>query len=127
MSRSPQQCLYQKRNGKLCKYFKSDSGCHRGSICEYVDGVNEVTVENELVTVEEKEIQTYDCDMKEKQTQTDKVEKCVCKTECNTNKFHIEDDKVICVLKRAKCIDDEWKDYEEKVESDMDLQELLER
>ena len=36
------------------------------------------------------------------------------------NKVHIEEDKVICVLERAECRDDEWKDYEEKVKSEMD-------
>ena len=46
--------------------------------------------------------------------------------ELDTNKVHIEDDKVICLLKRATCSDNEWKEYEEKVDSEMDLSELLE-
>ena len=45
---------------------------------------------------------------------------------CNSYKVHFEEDKVICILKRAKCSVDEWKEYEEKVESEMELEELLE-
>ena len=37
----------------------------------------------------------------------------------DTNKVHIEEDNVICVLERAQCRDDEWKDYEEKVKSEI--------
>ena len=39
---------------------------------------------------------------------------------------HIEQDKVVCILKRAKCTEEEWDEYEEKVESEIDFEELLE-
>ena len=32
----------------------------------------------------------------------------------------------MCILKRAKCTDEEWDEYEEKVEFEMDFEELLE-
>ena len=38
-------------------------------------------------------------------------------------KSQFEEDKVI--LKRAKCSDQEWMEYEEKVESEMEMAELL--
>ena len=40
--------------------------------------------------------------------------------------MHIENDKINCILKRAVCSEENWKEYEEKVESEMDLEELLE-
>ena len=39
---------------------------------------------------------------------------------------HFAEDKVICILKRAACSDGEWEEYEKKVESEMELEELLE-
>jgi hypothetical protein len=42
------------------------------------------------------------------------------------NMVHIEHDKVVCILKRAKCTEEEWDEYEEKVESEMDFEKLLE-
>ena len=33
---------------------------------------------------------------------------------------------MICILKRATCSDGEWEEYEEQVESEMELEELLE-
>ena len=38
----------------------------------------------------------------------------------------IEHDKVVCILKRAECTEEEWAEYEEKVESEMELEDLLE-
>ena len=38
----------------------------------------------------------------------------------------IFDDKVICILKRAVCSDEEWQEYEKKIDSEMELSELLE-
>ena len=38
-----------------------------------------------------------------------------------TNEVNIMDDKVICILKRAVCSDEEWQEYEEKVDSEMKL------
>ena len=36
------------------------------------------------------------------------------------------DDKIVCILTRAQCTDEEWKEYEDKVESEIDLEDLLE-
>ena len=63
---------------------------------------------------------------KEKETQTPKMKKCFCTKDFKTNEVNIFDDKVICILKRAVCSDEEWKEYEEKVDSEMELSELLE-
>ena len=54
------------------------------------------------------------------------IEWCVCKGEVLKNTVHIDQDKVLCILKRAKCTEEEWDEYEEKVESEMDFEELLE-
>ena len=48
------------------------------------------------------------------------------KQKCETSKVKIEEDKIICILKRATCSEEEWKAYEEKVESEIELSELLE-
>ena len=65
--------------------------------------------------------------MKEnKDTQTPKVKKCFCTKDFKRNEVNIFDDKVICILKRAICSNEEWLEYEEKVDSEMDLSELLE-
>ena len=58
--------------------------------------------------------------------QTEKEESCVCKGVCISYKEQFEEDKVICILKRAKCSDQEWRECEEKVESEMEMAELLE-
>ena len=43
-----------------------------------------------------------------------------------SNQVHFVEDKVICILKGATCSDGEWEQYEEKVECEMELEELLE-
>ena len=65
-------------------------------------------------------------DVKVKETHTIKVKKFFCTKEFKTIGAHIFEDKVICVLKRAICSEEEWKEYEEKVEFEMELSELLE-
>ena len=52
--------------------------------------------------------------------------KPVCKEECKSYKVQLEEDKIICILKRAKCSKEEWGEYMEKVESEMEMSELLE-
>ena len=64
--------------------------------------------------------------MKEQETLTPKVKKCFCTKDFKRNEVSIFDDKVICILKRAICSNEEWIEYEEKVNSEMDLFELLE-
>ena len=77
--------------------------------------VKEVEVQAEvIIRVEEKEVQT------------EKADKCICKKKISGNNVHIEDDKVVCIITRAQCTDEEWKEYEDKVESEMDLEDLLE-
>ena len=51
------------------------------------------------------------------------LSRSVCKDMCTSYKSQFEEDKVI--LKRAKCSDQEWMEYEEKVESEMEMAELL--
>ena len=58
--------------------------------------------------------------------QTPKVRKCHCKTDYKKNEVNMLQDKLICILKRAICSDEEWNEYEEKVSSEMELSELLE-
>ena len=47
--------------------------------------------------------------LKKKNVETEIEEKC------NSDKVHFEKDKVICILKRAKCSAEEWEEYEGKV------------
>ena len=42
-------------------------------------------------------------EVKEKNVQTEIEDPCVCKEKCNSYKVPFEKDKVICILKRAKC------------------------
>ena len=51
--------------------------------------------------------------------------KCLCKGEVKDNKVLIEHDKVLCILKRAECTEEEWAEYEEKIESEMEIEDLL--
>ena len=99
------------------------AGCHRGETCEYLhekDKVDNEKDENDVEVLKTKS------NKKEQDTQTMTEEKCICKEECIVSKIQYEKDKVICILKRAICSEEEWKDYEDKVESEMDLVELLE-
>ena len=62
----------------------------------------------------------------EKDIQTEVEQKCSCEVDCEQSDVLIKEDKIIRVLKRAKCSEAEWKEYEEKVESEMDFKDLLE-
>ena len=64
--------------------------------------------------------------MKDMETQTGQEDPCICKSQCEISKVHYESDKVICILKRARCSNEEWEEYEDKVKSEMDISELLE-
>ena len=63
-------------------------------------------------------------EVKEKESQTE-LDTCVCKEESLSYKVHLEENKIICIWKRADCSADEWEDYEEKVDSEMEMSELL--
>ena len=128
------------RHRKQCRYENSDEGCHRGTSCEYLHIKKEVNKETEEHEFKEMETQT-DLNPVEKEmgtqtvlntvvtetgTQTPKVKKCFCKTDFKKNEVHMFQDKLICILKRAICSDEEWNEYEEKVSSEMELSEFLE-
>ena len=104
-------------------------GCHWKESCEYLHVLENNTIESEAVSIN---IDSQDCDkelvkeMVEKEVQTEAENKCSCEKECDQSDVRIKEDKIICVMKRAKCSDTEWKEYEEKVESEMDLKDLLE-
>ena len=63
--------------------------------------------------------------MKDQEVQTKEEDKCICKEECNVSRVQYDEDKVICVLNRAKCSEEKWEELEEKVKSKMDLEALL--
>ena len=114
-----------RRHRKQCRYVDTEEGCHRGLNCEYLHPAKEVV--NEVSEVKEKETHTkVECKMEEKDTQTPKVKKCFCAKDFKSNEVHFFDDGVICILKRAICMDEDWIEYEEKVGSEMSLSELLE-
>jgi hypothetical protein len=116
------------RHRKVCRFFSSEEGCLRGDSCAYLHKVEmEVQCPSVKKVSLEMETQTErNPDLKENETQTDKRELCVCKEDFKSNQVHFAEDKVICILKRAMCSDGEWEEYEEKVESEMELEELLE-
>ena len=41
---------------------------------------------------------------------TEQEDTYLCKQKCETSKVKIEEDKVICILKRATCSEDKWFD-----------------
>jgi hypothetical protein len=56
----------------------------------------------------EKKVQTENkSEVKDEDIQTEIEEKCLCKGEVLKNMVHIEHDKVVCILKRAKCTEEE--------------------
>ena len=46
----------------------------------------------------DKDVQTENKELKEKEVQTEPEEICICKEECNTYNVHFKEDKVICIL-----------------------------
>ena len=55
------------------------------------------------------------------------IEMCTCNKETFTNELVIKDTKLICMLNRELCTDEEWEDIEQQAEeSGMDLKEFLE-
>ena len=74
----------------------------------------------------DREVQTKDKnEVKEKNVQTKIEDPCVCKEKCNSDKVHFEKDKVISIWKRAKRCVEEWEEYEGKVESEMEIVDIL--
>ena len=61
----------------------------------------------------------------EKDIQTEVEKKCSCEVYFEQSDVLIKEDKIICVLIRAKCSETDWKEYEEKVESKMDFKDLF--
>ena len=62
----------------------------------------------------------------DREVQTEEVNKCNCEEEYEQSDVIIKENKIICVLKQAKCSEAEWIEYKGKVESEMDLKDLLE-
>ena len=78
--------------------------------------------ENEGKDIGDVEVQTDKVIIvEEKDVQTEKEKKNICKKEISG-----KEDKVFCILKTAKCTKEESKEYKNKVESEMDLEDLLE-
>ena len=55
-----------------------------------------------------------------------KTKNCHCEVACENSEVLIKEEQIIQKLKRSKCTETEWKEYEEKVQSEMSLSELLE-
>ena len=105
---------------KPCRYFKTSLGCHRKESCQYLH-----TLEKDTMEIEEVDTEVVRETVK-KDIQTEVEKRCSCEVDCEQSDVLIKEDKIICVLKRAKCSETEWKEYEEKVESEMDFKDLLE-
>ena len=130
------------RHRRACKFLSSEVGCVRGDMCAYLHFgplleknkvENAVEVLDKTTAMESKEVQTEvkgqlkTTIMASKEVQAGfETETCVCKEPIVQNKVLIEEEKIICVFKRVKCSEDEWKDVEETVEeSGMSLNEML--
>ena len=75
----------------------------------------------------DKEVQTESVsEAQEKKVQTEEEGKCLCKGEIKNNKVFIEHDKVVCILKRAECTEEEWAEYEEKIDLLKDFGKVIE-
>ena len=130
------------RHRRACKFLSSEVGCVRGDMCAYlhlgplqeknkVENVAEVI--DKTTAMESKEVQTeVESQLKttilaSKEVQAGfETETCVCKEPIAQNKVVIEEEKIICVFKRVKCSEEEWKDVEATVEeSGMSLNEML--
>ena len=119
------------RHRKQCRYYNTSLGCHRGESCEYLHKLEKDTMESEAVDKNlgsqgvEAEVVTEKVE-KEVQKEKETEKNCNCEVDCESSDVIMKENKIICVLKRAKCSESEWKEYEEKVESEMDLKDLLE-
>ena len=60
------------RHRRPCRYIKNDSGCHRGSKCEYLRSAKKVAIDNELHTVKDKKVQRDVFDTEEKNSKITK-------------------------------------------------------
>ena len=106
------------RHRKKCKYFETSQGCYRGENCEYLHVKIGLEKENNVDVMTEKQVQTEsEKVVEDKETQTRKEKECVCKEHCESSRVHYDKDRVICIMKRAHCSEEEWEEYEEKVES----------
>jgi hypothetical protein len=123
------------RHRKMCKFFSGETGCHWGDRCQYLHIVDvNVTMGKEVrekrterSKLVSKEVQTQNYkETVDKKVQTENETKCHCEIECENSEVLMKEDQIILVLKRSKCSENEWKEYEEKVESEMSLPELLE-
>ena len=119
------------RHRRKCRYFNSKEGCYRGESCEYLHIVcnedkEDNTEEETISEKEDKKVSNTDVNVKAVESPTETEEKCICKGLCEENKVHIENDKVVCILKRAVCTEEEWDEYEDKVILEGNISELLE-
>ena len=74
----------------------------------------------------DKEVQTEDSkEVKEKETQTAVEGTCICKEECTTYRVHYDTDKVICIMKRAKCSELNKRNMKKKLNRKWNFQNYL--
>ena len=115
------------RYRKPYRHFKSSLGCHRGENSAYLPKLEKDNMENEAVD-NIKDSQEVEKEVVNKtvgkKVQTEAENKCFCEIHFEGSDVIMQEDKIICVHKRAKCDDTESKEYEEKVESEMDLKYL---
>ena len=123
----------RQRHRKRWKYWNLKEGCYRGLECQYLHMVKDNPQENKLQETDDKEVQA-ETKTKEyhnigAQTEVEEkyIEVCACTKETVTNELLIKDNKLICILNRERCTNDEWEDIEQQAEeSGMDLEEFLE-
>ena len=60
--------------------------------------------------------------MVNKEVQSEKEMICHCEVACENSEVPIKEEQIILKLKRSKCTETEWKEYEEKVQSEMKSQ-----
>ena len=116
------------RHRKKCKYWAQEHGCYRGNKCEYLHG--EETRTNYIEHKKHKEVLTQSIiKSKEIQTQTDDnstENDCINIQYSNESEIIFEKKRVICILARSDCSQEEWQEAEECAEqTNLTLEEFL--
>ena len=88
-------------------------------MCEYLHETDKTDKnkepESRCNVKSDKEVQTEPLrSTKEQEVQTEEEDNCFCKEECNVSTVQYDEDKVICILKRATSSEEEWEELEKK-------------
>ena len=116
------------RHRKDCRYFGTSQGCHRGEQCQYFHKIlsmdnSEVKADSDKGNITESQ---NNLNSENKETEK-KAETCLCKKSFDESQVHVMENKIVCLLKRANCTEEEWLNIEQVVkDQNNDFEEMLE-